>query len=211
MWKALNHSILINESKVMRISCLQVVMDSLIKNELWSPLLNSIFNIFEKKIKTLSVDYYYNIITIGIDTFQFQNKILNFSILNHWLFLSTYYFLPTCCTIPNDLKFFEHVSNLNWNMNPKKNLNHGNFFIHSNMSLWSAFARFFVGPKKGFWLIQMLISCNWCCGNFWKFFHIFLNYCTTRSYGYMYQKIFFFLNFDTCTINGSFGAFLVKT
>jgi len=31
-------------------------------------------------------------------------------------------------------------------------------------------------------------------GNFWNFFHILSNYFTTRSYGYMCPKMFFFKN-----------------
>jgi len=49
--------------------------------------------------------------------------------LNHWLLLSIYDFFPTCCTIPNDLKFFKHVANFTWEMNPKNHQQHGHFFI----------------------------------------------------------------------------------
>jgi len=61
------------------------------------------------------------------------------------------------------------------------------------MTLWSATTLFFARPKK-ILSIQMLMSCNPLGGNFWNFFHIFLNHCTTRSYDYMWLKMLFFLN-----------------
>jgi len=84
-------------------------------------------------------------------------------------------------------------------------------FFHKNVTLWSAAARFFVGAKKGFLSIQMLISCNLCSGNFWNFFHIFSNQNTRRSYDYMCPKILKRKKIFTCTKSGSFGEFLQKT
>jgi len=88
----------------------------------------------------------------------------------------------------------------------------GHFYIQMwPCVLWSATTLFFLGPKKSFLPIQMLISCNQWSGSFSNFFHIFSNQCTSRSYGYMCPKMFFFLKFGTCTrLNGNFGVFLVK-
>jgi len=60
------------------------------------------------------------------------------------------------------------------------------------VSLWSAAALFFTGPKKQFLSIQMLISCNSHGGNFWNFFHMFSSEHTRISYSYMCPKMFFF-------------------
>jgi len=84
-------------------------------------------------------------------------------------------------------------------------------FFHTNLTLWSAAAHFFARPKRGFLQIQMLISCNAHCGNFWIFFYIFSNQHTTRSYSYIYPKMFFLLKLGTYTRNGSFEAFFEKT
>ncbi len=67
-------------------------------------------------------------------------------------------------------------------------------FFHTNVTLWSAAAHFFTGPKKRFLSLQMLISCNRHGGIFWIFFHIFSILCTTRSYYYMFPKMIFFKN-----------------
>jgi len=78
--------------------------------------------------------------------------------------------------------------------NDSKELQPFGTFFYSNVTLWSAAARFFTGPKKGFLSIQMLRSCNLHGEKFWNFFHIFSNQFTTRSYGYMCPKKFFFKN-----------------
>jgi len=67
-------------------------------------------------------------------------------------------------------------------------------FFHTNVSLWSAIAQFFARPKKRFWSIQKLISCNPCGRNFSIFFHMFSSQHNTRSYSYMCLKIFLFQN-----------------
>jgi len=67
-------------------------------------------------------------------------------------------------------------------------------FFYTNVSLWSAAAQFFSGPKNGFLSIQTLISCNVHGEKFWNFFHIFSNQFITRSYGYMCPRMLFFKN-----------------
>jgi len=84
-------------------------------------------------------------------------------------------------------------------------------FFHTNVRLWSVATLFFVGPPKWFLSLQTLIPCNRYGGNFWTFFQMFLSQHTTRPYNYMCPKMVFFLKFNTCTRNGNFGAFLVKT
>jgi len=79
------------------------------------------------------------------------------------------------------------------------------------MTFWSTAARDFVGPKKEFLSLQMFISCNLHGKKFWNCFHIFEIEHTTRSYGYICPKMFFFnQKFATCPKNGSFGAFWWK-
>jgi len=153
---------------------LWVVIDSLLWNKLWSPLLNSIFNIFGKNHRMLN--FYYNITTIGVGIFQFHNKILNnleFRIIITELF-STYYFFLVCCTIPNLLKIFKHVTSLPWRTNPKKHHHHGHFCIQ----MWSYEVQlldFLQGQKTIFVNsnTNILHSCNSHHENFWNFFHIF--------------------------------------
>jgi len=71
-------------------------------------------------------------------------------------------------------EFSKHIANLLWRMNPKKlTTNIDNF--HTDMTLWSARALYFLGPKKGLLSIQMLTSCNPQLGNFRNSFYIFLN------------------------------------
>jgi len=67
-------------------------------------------------------------------------------------------------------------------------------FFHNDLTMWSAAARIFEVTKKGFLLLQMLISCDLHGGNFWNFFHIFSNQCLTWSNGYMYPKRKFIKN-----------------
>jgi len=57
-----------------------------------------------------------------------------------------------------------------------------------HLTLWSAAARISAMPRKGFLLLQMLISCSLYGGNFWNFFYIFSNQCLTQSYSYMCPK-----------------------
>jgi len=113
--------------------------------------------------------------------------------LNLSLLLSTNYFFPICCTIPNDLENFQAYRQLAFK-NEFKELQPFWTFFYTNLSLWSAAAQLFARPKKGLLLIQMLISCNLHGKKFWNLFHIFLNQFTTRSYGYMCPKKFFFKN-----------------
>jgi len=49
--------------------------------------------------------------------------------LKHSLLLSTYYFFPICHTIPNDVKFFKHITNLFRKLNSKKYHPFWQFFI----------------------------------------------------------------------------------
>jgi len=132
-WKALNHSILINEAKVMRSFCF---------------------------LESLSTYVY---------LLFFFRYVLQFQMM--WNF-------STCSQL--DLK------------NESKEAPPFLTFFHTNVSLWSAAAQFFTGQKNGFLWIQMLISCNPCGRNFWNFFHMFSSQYTTRSYGYMRWKTFFF-------------------
>ncbi len=69
--------------------------------------------------------------------------------MNHSLLLSTYYFFPIRCTIPNDLKIFKHVFNLSRKRNPKKNHHFAHFFIEK----WASevyLPCFSHGPKNDF-------------------------------------------------------------
>jgi len=76
--------------------------------------------------------------------------------------------------------------------NESKELQPFSTFFYTNVTLWSAAARFFAGPKKGFLSIQMQISCNLHGEKFWNFFHVFSNQFTTRFYGCMCPKKVFF-------------------
>ena len=128
MWKALNHSIWINESKVMRIISLGVFMNFLLQNKLWSPLFNSIFNIFEKK-KALGVGcllQHYN-----HWDWHFFNSISKFlTILCFESFSTSFYLLFFSYMLYNSKwsKIFKHVANLPWIRNPKSNHHFGHFF-----------------------------------------------------------------------------------
>jgi len=113
--------------------------------------------------------------------FNSITKILNFCILNHFLLLSTYYFFPICCTIPNDLNFFLACSHLALKNESKEAPPFWTFF-HTNVSLWSATAHFFTRPKKRFLWIWKLISCNLRSEKLWNLFHMFSSQNTTRSY-----------------------------
>ncbi len=122
--------------------------------------------------------------------------------MNHSLLLSTCSFFSISCTNPNNLKFFKHVANLPWIMNPKKHLHFGHFFIQmwpSEMQLPIFFAR----PKKRFPSIQTLISCNLQC-KFLKFFPHLLKLVHYKILWSHVHKNVFFLKFYTCTRNGSF-------
>jgi len=65
-------------------------------------------------------------------------------------------------------------------------------FFHTNMSFGTAAARFFAGLKKKIFVYSNANILH--SGNFWIFFFIFPNQHTTRSYGYMFPKTFFFKN-----------------
>jgi len=86
----------------------------------------------------------------------------------------------------------------------------GKFFIQ----MWPCEVQLpiFLRTKKWFLSLQTLISCNlhseFCC----NFSHIFLNWCTTRSYCNMCPKmLFFLLKFGIVIRGGNFGAIFVKT
>jgi len=63
------------------------------------------------------------------------------------------------------------------------------------------------GQKKEFLSLVTLISCNLHDGNFWKIFRVFSKQFTTRSYGYICPKMYFFLKFGTYIRNDNIGAF----
>jgi len=125
------------------------------------------------------------------------------------LFLSTYYFFPICCTIPNDLKFFKHVANLTWNVNPKKHQQHGHFFIQ----IWAYKVQlpdFLQGQKR----ILANSNANILQSIWWKFLKFFPHFFKLVYYKILWlhiSKNIFFLNFSTYTRNGSLGVFLVRT
>jgi len=113
--------------------------------------------------------------------------------LNH--FFTSFYLLFFSYTLYNSKWFenFQACSQLALRNESKKEPPFWTFF-HTNMTLWSAAARFFARTKKEFLSIQTLTSCNLHDGYFWNFFYIISNWCTTRSYGYMCPKMFVFLN-----------------
>jgi len=133
------------------------------------------FSIFfeEKKNHSMWI-VYYNVSTIGIGIFQFQNKILNKIVF--WIILYFFLLLFFSYMLYNSKWFeiFQACSQLALKNESKEAPPFGAFF-HANVTLWSAAACFFAGLKKWFLSIQTLISCNPHGGNFWNFFHIFSN------------------------------------
>jgi len=130
--------------------------------------------------------------------------------LNHSLFLSTYYFFPIGCTIPNDVKFLKHVANLPWRMNPKKHHLHKYFFIQ----MWPCevlLPCFLKGQK----MIFANSNANILQSMRWKFLKFFPTSFEIRVLVkilllHVSKFIYLFLKFGTCSRNGNFGAFLVN-
>jgi len=121
--------------------------------------------------------------------------------LNHLLLLSTYYFFPICCTIPNYLKFFKHIANLPWRMNPKS-YNHFGHFFYTNGTLWNATAQFFTGPKKGFYVNS---NTNILQSTWWKILKFFPHLLKQVYYKILQlnvSKKVLFQKFGTCTRHG---------
>jgi len=118
-----------------------------------------------------------------------------FCILNHCLLLSPYYFFPICNILYNSKwsKIFQACSQLALKNESKEAPPFWTFFS-CKCDLVKCSCPVFCKIKKIILSIQLLISCNSHDENFWIFFHIFANQCTTRSYGYMYPKMFFFKN-----------------
>jgi len=139
--------------------------------------------------------------------------------LNHSLLLSTYYFFCICYTTPNDLKFFKHVYNLAWRMNPKSDNHFGYFSYHCDLGkcccpvhMGSVDVRFFTGPKWGCLSIQTLIyifqSTRW---KFLKCFSPLLKLAYYKILRFDVSENISFLKFGPCTRSVSFGALLLKT
>jgi len=128
--------------------------------------------------------------------------------LIHSLFLSPCYFFPIYCTIPNDLKFFKHVANLPWRMNPKKHHHLRHFF----MQMWPCEVNclFFGKVKKMIFVNSNINILQFAWWKFLKFFPHILKPMYYRILWLHVSKYGFFLNFGACPRNGSFGAFLVK-
>jgi len=134
------------------------------------------------------------------------------SILNHSLDLSIYYF-SVCCTILNDLKFFKHVANLPWRINPKKKQPTLTFF-HTNVTLWSTTTLLFVGPKKWF-LLRFCQFKLYLATYMVKFMNFFFTSSQSASiHGCTCPIMLFFkknsLKFVNCTRIGNFGVFWSK-
>jgi len=121
-----------------------------------------------KKIKTLGVDFllhYYNHWNWHFSILEINCQ--QFCILNHSLHLSTYCFFPICCTILNDLKFFEHVANLPKRMNPK------NYYHFGHIGCTYLIQKFFLYDLNVLEMTRRhvawnLIMCSWLLPK-WRF------------------------------------------
>jgi len=144
-----------------------------------------------KKIKNIRCRLFITTLQpLGLAFFNSINKLLTI-----WYFESfptSFYLLFFSCMLYN-FKWFEFFSACNQLSlkNNSKELQPFWTVFHTDMTLWSAAARIFAGAKNGTLSLQTLISCNLQGRNFWNFFHIFLDQCTTRSYSYICQKKFF--------------------
>jgi len=125
---------------------------------------------------------------------------------------TTFYllFFPLYCTIPNDLKYFKHLANLLWRMNPKKH-HHLEHFI---MQMWACKVQlldFLQGPKEHFCKFKSSYLAI-------QIVEIFLKFSTYSQLSILQdpmvtcvQKIFFFPNFGNCIWNGNSRVFFIKT
>jgi len=130
--KALNYSILINESKVMKSFSLWAIMDYLLYNKLWILSFTQFSIFFEKKI--IGCRWFNTTLqSLELAFFNITTKFLKKLYFKSFSLLSIYYYFSICCTIPNDLEIFKHVANLPWRMNPKKYHHYGHFYIQ----MWS--------------------------------------------------------------------------
>jgi len=153
---------------------------------------------------------YYNISTIGIGIFQFQNKILKN--LLFWIIL--YFFLLTI--------FFLYVVQFQmiWNFSIiyPTCLEE---WIHRSTTILGVFSckcdlvkcscLVFRRVKK---MIFVNSNANILKSAWWKFLKFFPHILKLVYYKILrlhVSKNVFFQNFGACTRNGSFGAFLVKT
>jgi len=108
-----------------------------------------------------------------ITTFQplelaFFNSIQKFLTILYFEWLSTSFYLLFFPYMLYNSKWsenFQACSQLALKNGSKEDPPFGTLF-HINVSLWSATARFFVGPQRRFLSLQMLISCNLHCGDF---------------------------------------------
>jgi len=129
--------------------------------------------------------------------------------LNHSLLLSTYYFFPICYTTPNDLKFFKHVYNLTWRMNPKSSTILDIFSYHCDfvkcccLIFHRAKMKIFVNSN-----INIFQSIRW---KFLKFFPHLLKLAYYKILQLDVSENISFLKFGRCTRSVNFGAFLMKT
>jgi len=129
--------------------------------------------------------------------------------LNHSLLLSTYYFISISCTIPNDLKFFKHVANLLWRLNPKKHHHFGHFFIQVDLVKYNCHV--FCKAKKRIFANSNTYVLQRYTVEISKFFSTSSQTSVLQDHVVTCVQNVFFLKFDTCTRNGSFRALLVKT
>ena len=125
--------------------------------------------------------------------------------MNHSLLLATYYFFPICCTIPNNLKFFKHIANLTWKVNPKSCNHFGHFF----MQIWTSELQLpgFSRAKKRIFVTS---NANFLQSRRWKnlkFFPHLLKLVHYKILRLHLSKSVFKKNFDTCSRKGSFKAF----
>jgi len=129
--------------------------------------------------------------------------------LNHSLLLSTYYFFLICCRISNDLKFFKHVANLPWRMNPM-NYNHFEYVFIMIRPCEVHLTRFFQELKMAFYHFE-----RWYLAIYMveisEFFPLLFNLAYYKILWLYVSENNIFQKFGTSTRNGSFWVFWVIT
>jgi len=108
------------------------------------------------------------------------------------------------------INFLEHVANLPWRMNPKKYHHFGNFSYECDLVKYNC--PVFCRDKKKIFVNSNINILQSTCWKFLKFLpHIFKPAYYKILWLHVSKNVLFFLRFETCTRNDSFGVFWVKT